>query len=168
RAPAAPAGSGGARRALDERPLRAAEREGHRALARQGRRVPGPGLDLLQRRALPRRRMARGHSPLPGPSRDGRLVPERGVALNALDRLTVVFAVLSSLAVLLRWPAGRGLPAGLLVGGAALVVVALCAPRLRARSGAFLRFVGDFYALFLTVGIYTGIGMLNRAAGVSH
>lgn len=90
------------------------------------------------------------------------------MALNALDRCTIAFAALSSLAVVLRWPAGQGLPAGLLAGSAALVVVALCAPLLRAQGSAVLRFVGDFYALFLTVGIYTGIGLLNRAAGVSH
>jgi membrane-associated phospholipid phosphatase len=90
------------------------------------------------------------------------------MALSPLDRFTVVFAVLSSLAVLLRWPAGQGSPAALLLGGAALVVVALAAPRLRAGGGALLRFLGDFYALLLAVGIYTGIGVLNRAAGVLH
>jgi membrane-associated phospholipid phosphatase len=90
------------------------------------------------------------------------------MALNTLDRATIVFAVLASLAVLLRWPDGQALPAGLLAGAAALVLVALAAPRLRAQRSALLRLLGDFYALFLTVGIYTGIGVLNRAAGVSH
>jgi membrane-associated phospholipid phosphatase len=90
------------------------------------------------------------------------------MALNTLDRCTIAFAALFSLAVALRWPAGHGLPADLLAESAALVVVALCAPLLRAQRSAVLRFVGDFYALFLTLGIYTGIGLLNRAAGVSH
>jgi membrane-associated phospholipid phosphatase len=90
------------------------------------------------------------------------------MALNALDRGTIVFAVLASLAVLLRRPEGQGSPAGLLAGCAALVVVALVAPRLRAGPNALLHFLGDFYALIFTVAVYSGIGALNRAAGVSH
>ncbi|HET8645995.1 MAG TPA: phosphatase PAP2 family protein, partial [Vicinamibacteria bacterium] len=44
---------------------------------------------------------------------------------------------------------------------------AVAAPALRRRGGA-AEFFGDFYALILAVVIYTAIGVLNRAAGVSH
>jgi membrane-associated phospholipid phosphatase len=89
------------------------------------------------------------------------------MALSALDRLTIAFAALFSLAVALRWPAGRPLPAALFLFAAFLVLLALLAPRLRARGGV-AGFAGDFYALILAVVMYTAIGALNRAAGVSH
>jgi membrane-associated phospholipid phosphatase len=89
------------------------------------------------------------------------------MALSALDRLTIVFAALFSLAVLFRWPDSRPAPAGPLLFAAGLVVIALAAPHLRARGGA-LRLLGDFYALILAVFMYTAVGVLNRAAGVSH
>jgi membrane-associated phospholipid phosphatase len=89
------------------------------------------------------------------------------MALSALDRFTIVFAALFSLAVVVRWPASRPLPAALFLFAAGLVVVALVAPRLRRRGGA-AAFAGDFYALILAVFMYTAIGVLNRAAGVSH
>ncbi len=95
------------------------------------------------------------------------MVPEGGLALNALDRFTIVFAALFSLAVVLRWPGGRPFPAALVLFPAALVLAALAAPRLRRRGGV-AQFVGDFYALILAVFMYTAIGVLNRAAGVSH
>jgi membrane-associated phospholipid phosphatase len=89
------------------------------------------------------------------------------MALNVLDRLTIAFAALFSVAVVLRWPEGRPFPAGLLLFAAALVLAALAAPRLRARGGA-LGFLGEFYALILAVFMYTAVGVLNRAAAVSH
>ena len=95
------------------------------------------------------------------------MVPEGGLALNALDRFTILFAALFSLAVVLRWPGGRPFPAALLLFAAFLVVMALEAPRLR-RGGGALQLVGDFYALMLAVFMYTAVGVLNRAAGVSH
>jgi membrane-associated phospholipid phosphatase len=89
------------------------------------------------------------------------------MALRPIDRLTIVYAALASLALLLRWPGEPPLPAPLLGFYVLLVAVALSAPWLRRRGGA-ARFFGDFYALILTVGTYTAIGALNRAAGVSH
>lgn len=89
------------------------------------------------------------------------------MALNALDRLTIVFAALFSAAVVLRWPDGRPFPAGLLLFAAGLVLTALAAPRLRERGGV-AGFFGEFYALVLAVFMYTAVGVLNRAAAVSH
>ena len=89
------------------------------------------------------------------------------MALNTLDRLTIAFAALFSIAVVVRWPGENAFPASLLLFAAGLVVVALLAPRLRARGGA-AAFLGDFYALILAVLMYTAVGVLNRAAGVSH
>jgi membrane-associated phospholipid phosphatase len=89
------------------------------------------------------------------------------VALNALDRFTIAFAAVLSLAVVARWPAARPLPSGLFLFSAGLVLVALAAPGLR-RRGAAAAFLGDFYALILAVFMYTAIGVLNRAAGVAH
>jgi membrane-associated phospholipid phosphatase len=89
------------------------------------------------------------------------------MALNALDRLTIVFAVVFSLAVVVRWPTDRPVSIPLLLFAAGLVLLAACAPRLR-RGGGLARFFGDFYALILAVFMYTAIGVLNRAAGVSH
>jgi membrane-associated phospholipid phosphatase len=89
------------------------------------------------------------------------------MALSALDRFTIVFAALFSLAVLARWPAARPMPAGLFLFAGGLVLIAVAAPHLRQRGGA-AGLLGDFYALLLALFIYTAIGVLNRAAGVSH
>jgi membrane-associated phospholipid phosphatase len=89
------------------------------------------------------------------------------MAVSALDRFTMAFAALFSLAVVARWPGQRPPPALLFLAAAFLVMLAAVAPRLRARGGA-ARFVGDFYALILAVFMYTAIGLLNRAAGVAH
>lgn len=89
------------------------------------------------------------------------------MALNVLDRLTIAFAALFSVAVVVRWPDDKPFPAGLLVFAAALVLMALGAPRLRVRGG-LAGFLGEFYALILAVFMYTAVGVLNRAAGVSH
>lgn len=87
--------------------------------------------------------------------------------MSSLDRMTIAFAALFSLAVVVRWPGDRPVSVPLLLFAAALVAMALAAPRLRRRGGV-AAFVGDFYALILTVAMYTAIGVLNRAAGVSH
>jgi membrane-associated phospholipid phosphatase len=84
-----------------------------------------------------------------------------------LDRFTMAFAALFSLAVVARWPGARPLPAGLFLFAAFLVLMASVAPWLR-RRGGLAQFVGDFYALILAVFMYTAIGVLNRAAGTSH
>lgn len=89
------------------------------------------------------------------------------MALNALDRATIAYAALASLAVVVRWPGDRPLPGHVLLFHVGLVAVALAAPWLR-RRGPVARFLGDFYALILTVGTYAAIGVLNRAAGVAY
>jgi membrane-associated phospholipid phosphatase len=55
----------------------------------------------------------------------------------------------------------------LLVGHAALALLALSAPTLR-RRGPAAGFVGEFYPLICTVLLYTAIGVLNIAAGGAH
>jgi membrane-associated phospholipid phosphatase len=89
------------------------------------------------------------------------------MALSVLDRFTIAFAALFSVAVVVRWPDEKPFPAGLLLFAAALVLVALAAPRLRVRGGV-AGFLGEFYALILAVFMYTAVGVLNRAAGVSY
>ena len=62
------------------------------------------------------------------------------------------------------WPAMPLLPFGLLL---VAVVAAVLAPRGR-RGGPFARFLAEFYPLLLTVGLYTHVGLVNAARGVSH
>lgn len=84
-----------------------------------------------------------------------------------LDRWSVGYAAFAAAVTIGRWPSeGRGLPAVLLLY-AVLGAMALLAPRAR-RGGALVRFLGEFYPLLLTVGLYTAIGVLNHAAGTSH
>jgi membrane-associated phospholipid phosphatase len=84
-----------------------------------------------------------------------------------LDRWSLGYAAFATLVALERWPAeGRGL-AAVLLAHALLAAAALLAPRAR-RAGRWARFLGEFYPLLLTVGLYTAIGVLNRAAGTSH
>jgi membrane-associated phospholipid phosphatase len=89
----------------------------------------------------------------------GRLAP--------VDRWTVAYTAFASLAILDRWPRHLPVPPVLLVGHAALALLALWAPALR-RKGPAARFVGDFYALACAPLLYTAIGVLNTAAGVAH
>lgn len=87
--------------------------------------------------------------------------------LSALDRWSVAYAAFAAAVTIARWPhPGRSLGAVLLLY-AVLAALAAVAPRLRA-AGAVARFLGEFYPLLLTVGLYTAIGVLNRAAGTSH
>jgi membrane-associated phospholipid phosphatase len=87
--------------------------------------------------------------------------------LSPVDRWTVAYAAFASLAILVRWPRHLPVPPVLLVGHAALALLALWAPALR-RRGPAARFVGEFYPLICTALLYTAIGVLNTAAGVAH
>ena len=87
--------------------------------------------------------------------------------LSPVDRWTAAYAAGASLAILARWPRHLPLPPLLLVGHAALVLLAVFAPALR-RRGPGARFVGEFYALAGAPLLYAAIGALNRAAGVAH
>ena len=55
----------------------------------------------------------------------------------------------------------------MLLAHALLVAVALAAPRARAAGGA-AAFLGDFCPLLVDAALYTEIGLVNTAAGVSH
>jgi membrane-associated phospholipid phosphatase len=79
----------------------------------------------------------------------------------------VAYAAFASVVILDRWPPHLPVPPVLLVGHAALALLALCAPALR-RRGAAAGFVGEFYALACTPLLYTAIGVLNTGAGVAH
>jgi membrane-associated phospholipid phosphatase len=63
-----------------------------------------------------------------------------------------------------RGAAGVLLPLALLL---LALVAAVLAPRAR-RAGPFGRFLSEFYPLALTVALYTHVGLVNAASGVSH
>lgn len=86
--------------------------------------------------------------------------------MSALDRWTLGYLALATAAVLLS-PRRPGATPILLAGYAALGALALLAPRLRRRGGA-AAFFGEFYPLVATVLLYTAIGLVNTARGVSH
>lgn len=79
----------------------------------------------------------------------------------------MAYAALASLAVLWRWPANLPFPVAFYLGHAGLVGLTLLAPRVRRARGVG-RFLGEFYPLIVVVALYTEIGILNTAAGVSH
>lgn len=86
--------------------------------------------------------------------------------MNALDLWTLGYAAFVS-AVVVAHRAHLPHPWLLLACHAALAAAAVLAPRARARGGA-LRFLGELYPLFLIVLLYTEIGHVNTAVGVSH
>lgn len=85
---------------------------------------------------------------------------------SALDRGTLAYLAFATAALALARPRPAAAPL-ILAGYALLAVVALLAPRLRRRGGA-AGFVGDFYPLLATALLYTAIGLVNSARGVSH
>jgi len=87
--------------------------------------------------------------------------------LAPVDRWTIAYAAFASLAILDRWPRPVPLPPLLLIGHAALVLLAVLASALRRRRRV-ARFVGEFYALAGAPLLYGAIGVLNTAAGVAH
>jgi membrane-associated phospholipid phosphatase len=90
------------------------------------------------------------------------------VALAPIDRATLVYLGIALAFTLAHGPrqapAAVLLPAGLAL---AAVVAGVLAPRAR-REGALGRFLAEFYPLVLTIGLYTHVGLVNAARGVSH
>lgn len=90
------------------------------------------------------------------------------MALAPIDRATLAYLGVALGFTLAHGP--REAPASLLLplGLAAAAVVAACAaPRAR-RGGRLGRFLAEFYPLALTLGLYTHVGLVNQAQGVSH
>lgn len=88
--------------------------------------------------------------------------------LAAIDRATLAYVGLALAFTLWRGP--RTLPAAALLPAALVataVVAATLAPRARL-AGPCGRLLGEFYPLLLTVALYTEIGLVNAARGVSH
>lgn len=88
--------------------------------------------------------------------------------LAPIDRATLAYAAVALGFNLARgprdWPSVVLLPLALLMAG---FVAAVLAPRGR-RAGPPGRFLAEFYPLALTIGLYTHVGLVNRAGGVSH
>ncbi|HXY39030.1 MAG TPA: phosphatase PAP2 family protein [Vicinamibacteria bacterium] len=90
------------------------------------------------------------------------------MALAPVDRATLAYLAVALVFTLLRGPLQPGLRLTLVVALlAAALVAGWLAPRAR-RSGPFGQLLGEFYPLLLTLGLYTHVGLVNRAAGVSH
>jgi membrane-associated phospholipid phosphatase len=87
--------------------------------------------------------------------------------LAPIDRWTLAYLAFATVALLWPWRARPPQATAILAGYALLAGVALSAPALRRRGGS-AGFLGEFYALLAAVGLYTAIGLVNRAAGVSH
>lgn len=89
-------------------------------------------------------------------------------ALAPIDRATLAYVAVALAFTLARGP--RQPPAALLLplGLALTATVALVlAPRAR-RSGELGRLLAEFYPLLLTVALYSHVGLVNAAGGVSH
>jgi membrane-associated phospholipid phosphatase len=88
--------------------------------------------------------------------------------LAPIDRATLAYVGVALAFNLARGP-HRGKAAVLLPLALLLVAVVatVLAPRAR-RAGPAGRFLGAFYPLVLTVGLYTHVGLVNTAGGLSH
>ncbi|HXK10490.1 MAG TPA: phosphatase PAP2 family protein [Vicinamibacteria bacterium] len=88
--------------------------------------------------------------------------------LSPVDRATLAYVAVATGFDLARGPrgglAGALPPLGLLLVG---LVASVLAPRAR-RAGALGRFLAEFYPLVLVVALYTHVGLVNAAGGVSH
>jgi membrane-associated phospholipid phosphatase len=85
-----------------------------------------------------------------------------------VDAWTLAYLGVASAALSLRPSPGRSTAALLWLAHAALAGTALAlAPRARG-AGPVGRFVGEFYPLLAVFALYTEVGLLNGAAGVSH
>jgi membrane-associated phospholipid phosphatase len=89
------------------------------------------------------------------------------VRLAPLDRWTLGYLAFATLFLLRMWDARPPDAVGILIAYALLAAAALAAPTLRRRGGA-PGFLAEFYPLMAAVALYTAIGMINRAAGLSH
>ncbi|HSD28384.1 MAG TPA: phosphatase PAP2 family protein [Vicinamibacteria bacterium] len=88
--------------------------------------------------------------------------------LAPIDRATLAYVAVALASTLAggprSWPAVVLLPLWLLL---VALLAAVLAPRAR-RAGSVGRFLAEFYPLLLTVGLYTHVGLVNAASGVSH
>ncbi len=90
------------------------------------------------------------------------------MALAAIDRVTLGYLAVAFAFTLLRGPRQPSVQITLVLALAAATLVAgWLAPRAR-RGGPLGRLLGEFYPLLLTLGLYTHVGLVNGAAGVSH
>jgi membrane-associated phospholipid phosphatase len=94
------------------------------------------------------------------------LVPLGGLAVSPLDAATLAYAAVAGTVLALRWAAvpERGLIA---LAHGLIVLVVLLAPRAR-RSGGLARVLGELYPLLIVFSLYSTVGLLNRAGGLSH
>ena len=88
--------------------------------------------------------------------------------LAPIDRATLVYVAVAMAFTLARgpgtWPAIVLLPLWLML---VALVAAVLAPRAR-RAGPLRRMLAEFYPLALVFGLYTHVGLVNAAGGVSH
>jgi membrane-associated phospholipid phosphatase len=88
--------------------------------------------------------------------------------LAPIDRATLVYLAVALAFNLARgprtWPAVALLPLWLLL---VALVAAVLAPAAR-RAGSLGRMLAEFYPLALVFGLYTHVGLVNAAGGVSH
>lgn len=90
------------------------------------------------------------------------------MALAPIDRATLAYLAVAFVFTLVHGP--HHLPTAVLAPVAlalAAIVAGYLAPRAR-RGGRLGRFLGEFYPLLLTGGLYTHVGLVNTARGVSH
>ena len=86
------------------------------------------------------------------------------LSLSALDRWTLGYLAFATVVLSVAPPPAGGVIVALY---AVLAVIALGAPRLRRRAGT-ASFLAEVYPLMATVFLYTAIGAVNTARGVSH
>lgn len=85
--------------------------------------------------------------------------------MQPIDLCTLAYSLVSLVIVIIRLDSKDILlPFICLV---LVIAVALYAPRTR-RAGAIGVFVGEFYPVFLTIALYSEVGMSNRAVGISY
>jgi membrane-associated phospholipid phosphatase len=87
--------------------------------------------------------------------------------LSPLDRWTLTYAAVVTAALGLRWPERLPYPGLLLTAHGLLALAAALAHRAR-RAGRLGELVGELYPLILTAALYTEVGLINAAAGVSQ
>jgi len=87
-------------------------------------------------------------------------------SLAPIDRAALLYAGIAVVLAIGRSPGGP--PPGVLAAPALLALIAArLAPRAR-KAGPGGRFLAEFYPLLLAPALYTQIGLVNSAAGVSH
>jgi membrane-associated phospholipid phosphatase len=88
-------------------------------------------------------------------------------SLAPVDRATLAYALVATVALALHWPVRSPGAALLPVAHAALIATALLAGTAR-RSGRVGQFLGDLYPLAIVTFLYAEVGILNATAGRMH